>query len=288
MTQTRLHFIAAGDRARQLFAAMERSFEDDGFPLAILEIDETADRHELSVYTPTPEADAAKIRDLFGHGETYEVEYEALPDIDWVAKSLEGLPPVRAGRYLVHGSHDRQARKISDIAIEIDAGQAFGTGHHETTAGCLNAIASVAKRVELRNVLDLGTGSAVLAIALAKTMPVKVLATDIDPIATLVANSNIRLNGVTRQVSALTANGFNASVVSACAPFDLIIANVLAGPLMKLAPAMTRHTKPGGTIILSGILARQRWPVIAAYANQRFKHVATTWSGEWVTIQLKR
>ncbi len=198
------------------------------------------------------------------------------------------MKPVRAGRFLVHGSHDRQARRIGDITIEIEAAQAFGTGHHGTTAGCLQMIERIVRCEQPANALDLGTGSAVLAIALAKSAAISVLASDIDPVATQIAKANIKSNGVAGLVSAVTATGFSNPAVANAAPFDLIVANVLAGPLMKLAPAMARHIAPGGSIILSGILVRQRWPVIAAYANQRIRHIKTIQIGEWITMQLKR
>ena len=123
---------------------------------------------------------------------TRAIDREVLPDIDWVAKSLEGLKPVRAGRFLVHGSHDRHKRRTGDLAIEIEAGLAFGTGHHGTTAGCLEMIETVVRREHPSNALDLGTGSAVLAIALAKLAHIPVLATDIDPVATRVAAQNVQ------------------------------------------------------------------------------------------------
>src|SRR5690606_5265298 len=129
-------------------------------------------------------------------GAAVTIEREMVPDIDWVAHSLTGLQPVRAGRFLVHGSHDRGRRRIGDLAIEIEAGLAFGTGHHGTTSGWLDMIATVAGRDRPRNALDLGTGSAVLAIALAKLAHIPVLATDIDPVAVRVAAANARLNGV--------------------------------------------------------------------------------------------
>ncbi|MEX0343965.1 MAG: 50S ribosomal protein L11 methyltransferase [Rhizobiaceae bacterium] len=288
MTQYRLHFIAPGNRAQKLFAAVERTFEVDGHPLAMLEVDETKNLHEISIYTSDPRGDHQRLSALFAHGEAFEIESEELPDIDWVKKSLEGLKPVRAGRYLVHGSHDRDSVRPGDIAVEIDAGQAFGTGHHGTTSGCLTMIATILKREHPRNVLDLGTGSAVLAIALAKTAPVAIIATDIDGVATKVAESNVRSNGVHASVSTITANGFGSRQVAQKAPFDLIIANILAGPLKRLAPAMARHLKPGGTVILSGILAHQRRAVLAAYVNQHFRHVLTNCCDEWVTMQLKR
>ena len=213
---------------------------------------------------------------------------EALPEIDWVAKSLEGLQPVRAGRFLVHGSHDRQKRLPGDLAIEIEAGLAFGTGHHGTTAGCLEMIEMVVRREHPKNALDLGTGSAVLAIALAKLAHIPVLATDIDPVATRVAAQNALLNKVSRYIETRTAPGFHDPIFRRRAPFDLIVANILARPLMRLAPDMAHSIKLGGSLILSGILERQRNAVIAAYVGQSFRHVRTLWRGEWVTLHLKR
>ena len=288
MTQTRIFFTVANPRALELYGAIEREFEDDGLPLALVEIDEERDMHEISVYSSDTETDTARLRSLFSLQESFEIGLEEVPDIDWVAKSLEGLKPVRAGRILVHGSHDRAARRIGDIAIEIDAGQAFGTGHHGTTAGCLEMIGRVVRRERPRNALDLGTGSAVLAIALARIAPIPVLASDIDPLATAVARDNIRLNGVAGRVSAITATGFRHAAFSESGPFDLIVANVLAGPLIRLAPDMARHVSPGGSVILSGILERQRRAVIAAYSGQQFRHIATRRRGEWITMQLKR
>ena len=214
--------------------------------------------------------------------------WKRLPDIDWVTKSLEGLRPVRAGRFLVHGSHDRHRRRIGDLAIEIEAGLAFGTGHHGTTAGCLEMIDRVVRRERPRNALDLGTGSAVLAIALAKLAHIPVLATDIDPVAARVAAENARLNGVGAYVDARTAPGFHHPAFGAYAPFDLIVANILARPLMKLAPHMARFVSPGGSVILSGILERQRDAVVSAYVGQRFRHITTLHREGWVTIHLKR
>lgn len=291
MAQVRLHFEAARPSSTAVYAALEGAFDDDGYPLAIFERDEDAGIDEISVYVDDARADdvAARMADMataiLG---TVVIEREALPDIDWVSKSLEGLRPVRAGRFLVHGSHDRHHRKIGDLAIEIDAGLAFGTGHHGTTAGCLDMIASVIRREQPRNALDLGTGSAVLAIGLAKLARIPVLATDIDPVATRVAAENVRKNEVAAYVTTATATGFANPVLALAAPFDLIVANILARPLMRLAPRMAAHLSPGGSLILSGILDRQRDAVIAAYVGQRFRHVRTTHREGWVTIHLKR
>lgn len=286
MTQTRLYLRAGKIEAERIFAALEREFEEDGLPLAILEIDEAEDIHEVSVYA---ESDVAATEARINKSAVGRpIEREVLPDIDWVARSLEGLRPVRAGRFLVHGAHDRGKRRIGDIAIEIEAGLAFGTGHHGTTAGCLDMISRVARRERPLNALDLGTGSAVLAIGLARLARIPVLATDIDPVATKVAASNVRLNGVGALIEAATAPGFHSPLFAARGPFDLIVANILAKPLMRLAPDMARHVAPGGSLILSGILDRQRDAVIAAYVGQRFRHVLTTHREGWVTIHLKR
>ncbi len=290
MTQTRFFVTAGTAESLMLFEALETAFEEDGCPIAIIDIDEARGIKEVSLYAEDrfDEIEARLAAVLAENGMELAIGREALPDIDWVQKSLEGLKPVRAGRFLVHGSHDRGKRRTGEIAIEIEAGLAFGTGHHGTTAGCLDMIEQVVRREHPRNALDLGTGSAVLAIALARVAHIPVLATDIDPIATKVAAANARLNRVSALVETATAVGFHDPVFAARGPFDLIVANILARPLMSLAPDMARFVALGGSIILSGILARQRNAVIAAYAGQQFRHVRTLWREGWVTIHLKR
>lgn len=291
MPQTRFYFAAAGENARRAYNMLEAAFEEAGLPLAIVELDEKQDLHEISVYAEDdPDAVRAKITEILRHAlpSPPPIEQEMLPDIDWVSRSLEGLAPVRSRRFLVHGSHDRARKRIGDIGIEIEAGQAFGTGHHGTTSGCLDMLWQVARRERPANVLDLGTGSAVLAIALAKIARIPILATDIDPVAVKVAAENVRLNGVAAWVETRCAAGFHDSSFAELGPFDLILANILARPLMKLAPAMALHLAPGGSLILSGILDRQRRAVIAAYAVQGFRHVSTLWREGWVTLHMKR
>lgn len=286
MPQTRLHIASSRVEADRIYTALETAFEEDGYPIALVEIDEVEDVHEVSLYTDD-DADDVEARMRAAAGNLAFVR-ETLPEIDWVARSLEGLKPVRAGRFFVHGSHDRSRRRIGDLAIEIEAGLAFGTGHHGTTSGCLDMINSVARREQPRNALDLGTGSAVLAIALAKLSHIPVLATDIDPVATKVAAENCRLNGVSAYVETATAPGFHHPIFKRRAPFDLIIANILARPLMRLAPEMAAHVTPDGSLILSGILERQREAVLAAYSGQKFRHVRTLPREGWVTLHLKR
>ncbi|RCS25453.1 50S ribosomal protein L11 methyltransferase [Phyllobacterium salinisoli] len=289
MSQTRLYLTAGKDEAERVYRLLEEEFEEDGLPIALVEMDEERQIFEVSLYIEAdPDAAAARIADRIGSDAFgLEIRREQLPDIDWVVHSLEGLKPVRAGRFFVHGSHDRDKRRPHDLAIEIDAGQAFGTGHHGTTAGCLQMISEIIRREHPGNALDLGTGSAVLAIAIAKLAPIPVLATDIDPVATAVAHENVVKNGVAARVLTATATGFHHPAMRNAAPFDLIVANILARPLMQLAPAMRRHLAPGGSLILSGILDSQRDKVLAAYRTQGIFHHRTLHREGWVTLHLK-
>ncbi|AZO44007.1 50S ribosomal protein L11 methyltransferase [Mesorhizobium sp. M7D.F.Ca.US.005.01.1.1] len=289
MTQTRLHFIAGKIESISIFAALEAAFEEEGLPIAVLEVDEDKDIHEVSLYADGDiEMVETRLKDILaGLSLSKPVEREVLPDIDWVAHSLEELKPVRAGRFFVHGAHDRRKRHSGELAIEIEAGLAFGTGHHGTTAGCLEMLEKVVRRERPRNALDLGTGSAVLAIAVAKLAHIPVLATDIDPVAVRVAAANARLNHVKALVETVTAPGFHHPIFGKRAPFDLIVANILARPLMRLAPQMAGHIALGGSIVLSGILDRQRDAVVSAYVGQNFRHVRTLHREGWVTIHLK-
>jgi ribosomal protein L11 methyltransferase len=289
VSEIRLYISMTEKKAEHALSLMSDAFEEEGFAIATMEIDEKNDIWEASVYVFRP--DEAEIYDRFAallaaDFPGVEIEREELPDIDWIAKSLEGLKPVRAGRFVVHGSHDRGTARIGEIAIEIDAGQAFGTGHHGTTAGCLEVIHKVMRARKVRRVLDLGTGSGVLAIAARKLAPVAVLATDIDPIATRVARENVRVNGIASGIALETAPGFHSTAFGRHGPFDLIIANILARPLMRMAPQLAAQLAPGGDVILSGILASQRWKVLAAYNSLGLRHVRTIWREGWVTIHL--
>ena len=196
---------------------------------------------------------------------------EELPDIDWVAHALEGLGLVEAGRFVLFGSHD--ADKIADdgrIAIRIDANQAFGTGHHPTTAGCLTLLSRFAGAPP-QSALDLGCGSAVLAIAAAKLWAVEVLASDIDARSIEIAIENIALNGVGDLVNAIVADGFADPRIKVRAPYEFVFANILAGPLVDFAPAMADHVARRGRVMLAGLMADQEASVIAAYEGAGFK-----------------
>lgn len=290
MPQSRLYLSAERLEAERIFRLVEAEFEEDGLPVSILDVEDNG-VFEVSIYSETGDISDVRSRmhsvlgsDLFG----LELHQEDLPDIDWVTHSLGVLAPVAAGRFIVHGAHDRDAVRAGQISLEIEAGQAFGTGHHGTTAGCLEMISAVVRNHHPRNALDLGTGSAVLAIAVAHLAKIPVLATDIDPIATKVARENVKLNHVSRYVLCETATGFHRDIIRNNAPYDLIVANILANPLMKLAPQMARHLAKGGNIILSGILAEQRDKVLAAYRSQGLFHRKTLWRNGWVTLHLSQ
>ena len=291
MSEIRLYVTTTEVLAGEVLDLLSEVFGEEDFAIATTEIDEKKDIWEASVYMMLADEDEVRVRVEAALSEAFPdmaVEREVIPDVDWVAKSLEGLKPVRAGRFLVHGSHDRDKVRSGDIAIEIDAGQAFGTGHHGTTAGCLEVIDRVVRSRRVRNALDLGTGSGVLAIAVRKLKNIPVLATDIDPIATRVAAENVRRNGISTGIATETAPGFHSTAFANHGPFDLIIANILARPLIKMAPQLVTHLAPGGSVILSGILAAQRWKVLAAYNGAHLRHVRTIWRNGWVTIHLDR
>ena len=215
------------------------------------------------------EPDQASIRDLVGLAAGDDVAqaiaFDTVEAKDWVKATLEDLVPVPAGRFVVHGQHDRARMPPNKLGIEIEAALAFGTGHHGTTRGCLLLLDHVLKKYYPRRVLDLGTGTGVLAIAAAKALHRTVLASDIDPASVRVAHDNARLNGTGDWVQVIQATGFEAPQFAQRGPFDLVLANILANPLRQLAGPMARHLAPSGLVILSGLLTPQAAGVVAAY-----------------------
>jgi ribosomal protein L11 methyltransferase len=217
------------------------------------------------------EPDEAAIRDLLRPVVGQEADkgvFIPMEQKDWVRASLEGLRPVRAGRVLVHGSHDRHERHVNDISIEIEAGLAFGTGHHGTTKGCLLAFMDELKQRTPRHVLDVGTGTGILAFAAAKILKKPVVAGDIDPEAVRVARENARLNGIGNWLKLYVAPGTRHAMADRPGHFDLVFANILAKPLRMLAPSLARVASPDGTLILSGLLAHDVPGVLSTYAHQ--------------------
>ncbi|MDP6951654.1 MAG: 50S ribosomal protein L11 methyltransferase [Alphaproteobacteria bacterium] len=186
-----------------------------------------------------------------------------LPQQDWVALGLAGLEPVHAGRFMVRGTH--HPPKPGTLDLMVEAGQAFGTGHHASTAGCLEMLAALAKGRRFRRPLDMGCGSGVLTMAMARLWHCPVLGVDIDPLAAATARENARLNRLSPHLRFVAGNGYGAPAVGAGAPFDIVAANILARPLAKMAPALSRALAPGGLAILAGLLNSQETYVLAAH-----------------------
>jgi ribosomal protein L11 methyltransferase len=252
---------------------------------------ETTLAWEVEVYFSDP-PDEASVRDLIasaaGSEAAERLAFETIGEKDWVKSSLEGLSLVRAGRFTVHGSHDRDRRPRNTIGIEIEAALAFGTGHHGTTRGCLLLLDHLLKEWRPRRVLDLGTGTGVLAIAAAKALHENILASDIDPLSVVVARENARANRTGHLVQMIHATGFAAPEFAAAGPFDLVLANILANPLRQLATPMARHLAPSALVILSGLLTHQAPAVIAAYRARGLVPLRHLRIEGWSSLLLRR
>ena len=221
--------------------------------------------------------------------EAPKFEGSRVPDLNWVAISQAALPPVEAGRFVVHGSHDCGRVPRGPYSILIDAGEAFGTAHHATTLGCLMAIHRLTRVEDFNDVLDLGCGSGVLAIAVAKACPrARIIATDLDAQSVKVAAANMAVNGVGQRIAIACASGVDHTWLRQSPPFDLVIANILADPLITLAPDMRRTVAQGGTLVLSGLLIHQAPQVIAAYRAAGFHLLRHDRMTGWATLTLRR
>jgi ribosomal protein L11 methyltransferase len=261
--------FAIGDEqtARRVVDLLNESLDDDQAAVAAYERPDG--RWDISVhFAEAP--DQASIRELVslaagGDDIARHITFDTVEAKDWVKASLEDLIPVPAGRFVVHGAHDRARVPPNKLGIEIEAALAFGTGHHGTTRGCLLLLDQVLKSRSPQRVLDLGSGTGVLAIAAAKAQRRRVLASDIDPVSVRVARDNARLNGVGFLVEAICATGFSAAQFAARKPFDLVLANILANPLKQMATPMAAHLAPSALVVLSGLLPHQAQGVIASY-----------------------
>jgi ribosomal protein L11 methyltransferase len=263
-------------------------FCDDYCPVAVNEIDESAGLWEVVVYCDSKAAAETLQKRLESDGGFPQSSISGLPDVDWVRRSLEGLPPVIAGRFYLYGAHDRERRRSGGISLEIGAGTAFGTGHHGTTTGCLLALDAILKQQRPRKILDLGCGTGILAIAAAKVLQRSAIASDIDPEAVIVTQSNARLNGVMPLLRPLCANGTSSPILRENGPYDLVFANILARPLLALAPSLTRLTARNGHLILSGITLDQIAAIRAAYRNRGMIPRRIIRIGNWATLVLTK
>jgi ribosomal protein L11 methyltransferase len=267
---SRASFAIGGEAdAKRVADLLTESFFEDQAAIAAFENPDG--RWDVTVhFAEAP--DQASIRALVGLAAGDDVArtivFDTLEAKDWVKATLEDLAPVRAGRFMVHGQHDRSKVPPNQLGIEIEAALAFGTGHHGTTRGCLLLLDSVLRARRPKRVLDLGTGTGVLAIAAAKALRFKVLASDIDALSVTTARENARLNGAGNWVETIQAAGFSAPQFATHGPFDLVLANILANPLKQMATPMAHHLAPSALVILSGLLTPQTPGVIAAYRTR--------------------
>ncbi len=276
------------DKLDALSETLDPHWEERGWPTALFETVQDSDDWAYTVYVPLDALSEAEAV-IADHAPDTRFQQEEIPDTDWIAETLQNLSPVRAGRFLVHGSHDSEAARHAPVPVLIDAGQAFGTGHHGTTAGCLDMLERVL-RLEHdsgrpRHALDVGAGSGVLAIAFAKATGKPAVASDIDPICETVAGGNARLNKVGGLVRCITATGMNHP---AFRPADLVFANILARPLEGLARDLSRHVLPGGHVILSGLLPHQKARIVAAYRVQGMILRRALIRDGWLTLLMHR
>jgi ribosomal protein L11 methyltransferase len=281
-------------RARAIADLVVESFEPAETAASAFETDAPLANGKawmVEVYFGFP-PDEAVLRDLVaaaaGEAAAAGLEFGRTPERDWVANALAGLSPVRAGRFLVHGAHDRVRVRANDIPIEIEAALAFGTGHHGTTRGCLLHFERVLRRRRPRRVLDVGCGTGVLAIAAAKALRRRVALGDIDPVAVAVAHDNARLNGVGAYVRPLVSRGVERAELRAGAPYDLVFANILAQPLRRLAPSLAALIAPGGEAILSGLLGADVPGVLAAWRAQGLYLAEHMELEGWASLLLRR
>jgi ribosomal protein L11 methyltransferase len=250
-------------RIADLFA---ESFAAD--EVAVSLVDNGAGRWRVAMYFRAAPGETM-VRQLTaaaaGNAAAKALRFERIAAKDWVRESLAGLAPVTAGRFIVHGAHDRARIPFNRIGIEIEAALAFGTGHHGTTRGCLLALDWLCKSLPRRRILDLGTGSGVLAIAAARALRRPVLATDIDGSAVCAARANAARNRAGGFVEVIKADGVTGQKLRDRAPYDLVLANILLRPLQRLAAPLTRLMAPGARVVVSGLLASQANAAIAAY-----------------------
>ncbi|MFN5480630.1 MAG: 50S ribosomal protein L11 methyltransferase [Brevundimonas sp.] len=287
MSESAVQIIARGPRvaAEAAAARLDADLRLEGATYSILEEDEDRGVWRIDAFpTTTEEVEgvAARLREEPG----LVVTVEDLADADWLAISLSGLPPVKVGRFFVYGAHDQGRAPVNAVRLKIDAGAAFGTGHHGTTVGCLIAYGELLKRERFERVLDVGCGTGVLAIAAALTGAPVAVGTDIDAPSVRIANENAKLNRAPARF--VHASGLNDQRVRAGAPYDLVFANILAPPLVSLAQDIKLSLRLGGVAILSGLLRTQERRVSAAYLSRGFRLERRIHRDAWSCLVLRR
>lgn len=286
-TYSALTTLSGKEAAEALAEAMER-FDPEPAGVGCFEIEDGTGRCEVGVYFDERPDEIALALMAAAYGARPFVVSE-VPETDWVAHVKRELQPVEAGRFFVYGSHDADKVPAGRVPLLIEAAMAFGTGHHGTTKGCLLALDRLDREgFRGRNVADIGCGTAVLAMAAASIWPDAVIASDIDPVAVEVAAANVAANRLTGRVRCVEAMGFGHPELAVRAPYDLIFANILKGPLIDLAPDMARYTTQSGYVILSGILNSQADEVASVYAAAGFCVAGRDEIAEWTALVLRR
>ena len=286
LTYAALTTITGEDPAYALSEALE-GLEPEPTGTGVFEIEDGSGLWEVCAYFMEP-PDAAALAVLSALHGAKPFNISEIPDQDWVSKVQRELSPVEAGRFFVYGSHDADKVPANKVPLLIDAAMAFGTGHHGTTKGCLEAFDRLLTDGFVGGrICDIGCGTAVLAMAAAKVLPQRVLASDIDPVAVDVARANVAANGLEGRVDCVVAAGFDAPALQEGGPYDLIFANILKPPLIALAPQMARHVSPGGHAILSGLLNEQAPEVIAVYEQNGFNLIEKRSIVDWTTLILR-
>jgi ribosomal protein L11 methyltransferase len=275
------------DAAEALGAAMEE-MEPEPTGVGVFEIEDGSGTWEVGGYF-LEDPDGVELALLAAGFNAPAFVVSEVPDTDWVDKVRRELTPVVAGRFFVYGSHDADKIPEGSEPLLIEAAMAFGTGHHGTTQGCLEALDRLAGAgFTGKRVADIGCGTAVLAMGAARLWPEPVIASDIDAVAVEVAEANARANGLEGRMTCVEAAGFGHPELAARAPYDLVFANILKQPLIDLAPDMAAHLAPGGYAILSGLLTRQADEVVAAYAAEGVGEQHRRVIGDWVTLTLQK
>ncbi|WP_374654654.1 50S ribosomal protein L11 methyltransferase [Dongia sp.] len=266
--------------------ALEEALEPFGEALVSFETDGGKGWHMEVIGQAKPNAAAVKAAlKPFGR---LEAVIGPVPDKDWLAESRKGLAPLKMGPFFIHGEHDRGRAPRNTIPLEIDAGMAFGTGRHETTSGCVKALLKLAKSMKVKKVLDIGTGTGILAFAAHHLFQVPVLAGDNDKDAVRVARENAAINGLKKQIRIVASDGYRAKAIRDNGPYDLVTANILANPLISLAPDLARNLARNGRAILSGLLKTQEKDVLAAHRAVGLELDFRIRQNDWSVLVLKR
>jgi ribosomal protein L11 methyltransferase len=287
-TYTALTTLIGEDAANGLAEAIEK-MEPEPTGVGVFEIEDDSGLWEVGAYFL--EQPNTAVLDLLAMAfDAKPFALSELPEIDWVAKVRRELSPVEAGRFFVYGSHDADKVPADKIALQIEATVAFGTGHHGTTLGCLRAFDRLYDAgFRPAKVADIGCGTAVLALAAASVLPdALVIASDIDEVAVDVAEANVAINSMEGRIETMEAAGFAHPRLAEAAPYDLVFANILKGPLVELAPEMAKHVAQNGLIILSGLLVVQADSITAAYVANGFAPQAREDLGEWSCLVMRR